>query len=248
MAIYMATHKPAPMPAAPWLVPIGLGGFQDEQVRLHDAQGGDHIAARNRDYCELTATYWLWKHCSDPYIGLCHYRRLFAFMPVPLPSHQSQPIVKTPPSPQILDFLGAPAQEQRMGALLEHFEVIVPQPVLQHPSLAHAYRASHGDAVWSAFMRACRDEFGSVAGMLDVESRFHYGNMLVAHAGVFADYAERLFRVLEKVYAEIGTLPAEEGVRYQPFRYPGYLGERFTNLYLAATRRRFAAVQSIWLE
>jgi hypothetical protein len=247
MAIYIATHKPAEMPVAPWLKPIGLGGFRDEQVSLHDANG-DNISGLNRDFCELTATYWLWKHCDDDYVGLCHYRRLFAFSPIPLPSHQSQAIVRTPMSAAVLDFLAGPHQQKRLEQLLEHYEVIVPLPVLQHPSIGQSYRESHGDDVWDAFARACHGEFGEVAGMLDVETRFHYGNMLVARNEVFRDYAERLFRVLHQVYAEIGSLPAQEGVRYQPFRYPGYLGERFTNLYLAATRRRFAAVQSIWLE
>jgi hypothetical protein len=247
MAVYLATHKPARMPTAPWLLPIGLGGFTDEQVTIGDAQG-DSIAHRNREYCELTATYWLWKHCPDPYIGLCHYRRVFAFAPLPVAGLQGEPIVKAPLSPQVLTYLSSDAQRQRLEGLLEHYEAIVPQPVQQLPSIAASFRAAHGDALWVAFSRACHDEFGAVAGALELESRFHYGNMIVARAEVFRDYCASLFRVVDRVAAEVGDLAPVEGARYQPFRYPGYLGERFTNLYLLATRRRCAAVQSVWFD
>lgn len=247
MALYIATHKPAQVPQAPWLVQIGLNGFSDEQVKLTD-KTGDSISHLNREYCELTATYWLWKNCQDPYIGLCHYRRLFAFVPVSIPGYQNQAIVQTQIAPQVLGFLGSAAQEQRMMNLLEHYEMIVPQEVMQYPSLADSFKASHGEEIWASFAGACRDEFGNVAGMLNVENRFHYGNMLVARADIFRNYCERLFRVLNRVYAEVGVPAPIEGARYQPFRYPGYLGERFMNLYLIAMRTRYACAQSVWFD
>lgn len=247
MALYIATHKPAELPTAPWLVPIGLNGFSNERVTVTDSSG-DNIAHLNREYCELTATYWLWKNCQDPYIGLCHYRRLFAFSPVALPSHIGQPMITTPVSAQMLGFLASDMQEQRMHQLLQHFDLIVPQEVMQYPSIAQSFKASHGDEIWASFASACRDEFGDIADVLDVEQRFHYGNMLVARAEVFRDYCTHLFRVLDRVYQEIGVPAPIEGARYQPFRYPGYLGERFMNLYLLASRARYAAAQSIWFD
>ncbi len=248
MSLYVVTHKATPLPTADWLVPFGLGGYRDEQVRRHDAEG-ENIAHLNRQYCELTATWWLWRHCTDPYIGLCHYRRLFAFVPVALEGLQSQPILKAPTGPAILDYLAAPAQRQRLEDLLGSYEAVVPMPVSQQPSISAAFRQSHGDLFWAPFLAACRDEFGhELTRSLELETRFHYGNMLVARADVFRDYATRLFRVVDRVFAEVGDLPEEPGVRYQPFRYPGYLGERFTNLYLLATRTRFATAQSVWLD
>jgi hypothetical protein len=247
MSLYLATHKRAPMPTADWLVPIGLGGFTDTEVSLTDNRG-DNISSRNRTYCELTATYWLWKHCDDPYIGLCHYRRFFSFIPIPIPALHSAAIVKAPVTPEVLGYLSSPSQRECLEQLLEHYDVVVPRPVHESPSIAETFRVAHGAAIWDAFTLACRDEFGSLAGILELESRFHYGNMLVARTEVFRDYCARLFRVVDHVAEKVGDLPAVEGARYQPFRYPGYLGERFTNLYLVATRRRTAVAQSVWFD
>ena len=245
MSIFVVTHKQAELPRTDWLVPLGVGGYRDASVQLSD-ETGHSIAAINRSYCELTATHWIWRNRPDDWVGLCHYRRYFNLLP--LQGAPAQGVLQAPATPQTLAFLAAPAQRERLELLLDKFGLVVPAPVTVWPSVGHAFASAHGADIWAAFMSACRDEFGRIATTLEADTRFYPFNMLAARREVFADYATRLFRVIDRVSAAIGDRAPVDGARFQPYRYPAYLGERFTGLYLTATGTPHALASVVCLE
>ncbi|ADQ14087.1 DUF4422 domain-containing protein [Halanaerobium hydrogeniformans] len=54
-----------------------------ENLAMYKDNSGDNISNKNPYYSELTAQYWFWKnynYSNLDYIGLCHYRRYFAFL------------------------------------------------------------------------------------------------------------------------------------------------------------------------
>ena len=58
----------SPIQVGAVLTDIDKGCIKDSQ--------GDNISDRNRNYCECTAHYWIWKNIKiDGYVGVNHYRR-----------------------------------------------------------------------------------------------------------------------------------------------------------------------------
>ncbi len=88
--IFIATHKPCMLPSEPCYEPIQVGALGKESITydklgILDRSGaiirddsGENISEKNPYYCELTASYYIWKNVSADVVGLCHYRRFFS--------------------------------------------------------------------------------------------------------------------------------------------------------------------------
>ena len=76
--IYVATHKKVPMPEKSIYQPIRVGAAlnEDDFGYVRD-DTGDNISNKNKNFCELTATYWILKNDNSDIVGLKHYRRYF---------------------------------------------------------------------------------------------------------------------------------------------------------------------------
>ena len=74
--IYVVTHKDISLKLPENYKIIGVGNNSIINEDLHD-NTGDNISSKNKNYCELTALYWLWKNSNDDIVGLEHYRRMF---------------------------------------------------------------------------------------------------------------------------------------------------------------------------
>lgn len=89
---------------------------------LTDCQG-ENISGRNRQFCELTALYWIWKHAQEEIIGLAHYRRRFI-----LP------------------------EDWCIRMQMHRIDVILPLPLYVAPSLEENYKKRHDPADWNYMM------------------------------------------------------------------------------------------------
>lgn len=62
-------------------MPLYVGAYKNPANRImYRDDMGIHISEKNDSYCELTGLYWIWKNCTDEYVGLVHYRRYFVKM------------------------------------------------------------------------------------------------------------------------------------------------------------------------
>ena len=76
--IYIATHKKFEVPSVDGYVPIYVGAEGKQKLGYLSDNTGENISKKNKNYCELTGMYWVWKNTQDEYKGMVHYRRYFS--------------------------------------------------------------------------------------------------------------------------------------------------------------------------
>ena len=209
-------------PIPKYIHPIQVGSaLTDEIIEEIRDNIGKNISSKNRNYCELTATYYAWKNCQEQYKGLCHYRRIF----------------------DITD-------EQLQMLLSEHKEVdvILPYPSIHYPDISGQHNRYVNERDWSAMLQAMQEVapeyYTAYMSTISKENYFYNFNMLIAKKEVYDDYCRFLFSVLERT-EELTTPRGWE----RADRFAGYLGENLTTIYFRKNRNKLQIVHTgkMWL-
>lgn len=215
--IYIACHKPSWNPKHPFyqVIHVGAGNSNIELKGLRDDLG-DSISHKNKHYCELTGLYWVWKNdkVSD-IIGLCHYRRYFAFEASEL---------------QGLEKIEQMINPSRINECLARCDIILPKPYLCPVSLADHYCLNHVSADWNTMEFAVKKLFPDYAFSMTRVFNNHWlypYNMFVMRRSLFHNYMAWLFTILDELDKRI-IISCDA---YQA-RVFGFLAERLLTLYV----------------
>ncbi|MCR5265323.1 MAG: DUF4422 domain-containing protein [Cyanobacteria bacterium RUI128] len=221
--IFVAYHKPFYLLKNEVLEPLHVGRDSLDTENEENAlkmkwlseqmpgdNTGDNISKLNPYYCELTATYWIWKNVKSEYVGLVHYRRLFDF--------------------DGTDDFPFGATEENLSEILKDTDVILPHRMtLDEPSIYHQFLFNHDGRSLDYVMDYIAKTYPEMSVEVDrikTNKQVWFWNMLIARKPVFDDYAAWLFDVLSAYdkYME-GT-----GQEKSP-RINGFLSERLNNIY-----------------
>lgn len=163
---------------------------------------GENISAMNRDYAELTVTYWGWKNRRAGIKGLAHYRRYLVL-----------------------------GQEDYSLLASGTVDAILPTPYIGWPDASAQYGRYNHPLALAAMEQALREFSPEEAGRAMAKLRgpwvYNY-NMVVAREAVFDDYAAWLFPRMERAGEIFG---AGEGPGMGLDRPVGHIGELLTSLY-----------------
>ena len=77
--VFVITHKECEIPKVEGQYILLVGAENKSEAIKCDFRDntGENISEKNKNYCELTGVYWIWKNVDADIIGLCHYRRFF---------------------------------------------------------------------------------------------------------------------------------------------------------------------------
>lgn len=174
---------------------------------------GDNISSRNRQMCELTAMYWIWKNAEQDVVGIEHYRRRF-ILPLGWQQVFSQ----------------------------NKADVILPVPLYVRPSLKENYVSRHIGDIWGVMMKKLGDIHGIDCALKAKDFFENTGcyspcNMLIAKKNVYDEMCEWLFPILFAVMEECGEVED----KYQN-RYPGFLSERLISFFFFLYQDKYKAI------
>lgn len=165
-------------------IQVGAALTDQRICRLTD-DIGEQISEKNRQFCELTALYWIWKNARQEIVGLEHYRRHF--------------------------LLGErwPADMRE-----REIDVILPTPLYVVPSVAQNYKERHVASDWDFMMDYIKkiypDDYRQACDFFDT-GLYSPCNMFIMKKKVLDDLCAWLFPILF-ICAEHG---GEREDRYQ---------------------------------
>lgn len=232
-SVYIVAHKDFDAPQLSGYLPILAGASRNTaRIALKD-DTGDNISAKNPEYCELTAQYWVWKNRaeSDSNVGFVHYRRYF------YTDHHKTQIVPA-------------AQFSRD---LTEFDVILPEPWVLTKTIGDQFAQFHNvddlETVRAILQERCPEYVGAFDALMRSHS-LHAYNMFVMPKPRFDAYMTWLFGILDEAERRI-DVSAYDSYNHRLF---GFLAERLLNVWVNARKLRvkeypvYMPDQSAWKE
>lgn len=205
--IYVMTHKEYTKPESGIYKTLHVGKALGSDFGYAGDDTGDNISAKNKNYCELTGIYWIWKNVKCDVVGICHYRRYFV--------HDEELL-----------------QKEYIEKVLENYDIIVPNSSFtKYSSVGEHYEKEHH---WKD-MLICRDviseqcpEYLDAFDLCMNCNLFSLGNMVITRKDIFDSYCTWLFDILFEVERRVDI----SGYDAFQARIMGYLSERLFRVWL----------------
>ena len=207
--IYIATHKDFEYKISNCYKIIQVGADINKRLNYEGDNTGDNISKKNKNYCELTLLYWIWKNSNFDIIGLVHYRRYFF-------SNNRKNIIS----------------EKEIDSIMEKYDIILPQKKYIHLSNVKKQYAKNHNIDDFLKCRKCIEElypeYVSDFDKISNSKKIYCYNMMICNKKLLNQYCEWLFSILFCLEQKINI---EEYDDYNK-RLFGFLSERLLNVWV----------------
>lgn len=221
--IYMITHKKIDyIPKG--ITPLYVGNGNNENNYVRD-NTGDNIAQKNKNYCELTGLYWMWKNDESDLIGLCHYRRFFG---------KNKDDIYNENDNRILD-------------ILKEYDMIVSSKWLTIETVYEVYKNKHYSSDLDEIEQIISEKYEDYLDAFKTIMNGHYGyqcNMFICKKELINKYCEWLFNILFELEKRIDI---SDRNNYQKRVY-GFLSERLLAVWILKNKLQVCEIPLYFTE
>lgn len=180
------------MPEHTFEIQIQAGAaLTDQRIAYVTDHTGENISEKNRQFCELTALYWIWKHDHAKYIGISHYRRRFQ-----LDEKEADMLVRS------------------------DVDAVLTVPVINLPDVKSQYSKDHDSRDWNIMLQAIQElapEYMETADSIQNGIYYYAYNMFIARKELLNVYCSWLFPILFYCENKIGQKEDRYQNRYVGF-------------------------------
>ncbi len=189
----------------------------------------DNISSKNAQYNEMTAVYWAWKNIKKlypdvKYVGLCHYRRLFAF-------HERR-FFSTYINATESAIHSYRADAEKVREILESGRVIFSKRAIFTYPVCIQYSVCHSSLDYRILREVIKEKFPdyyeAFIDSMENSNKFLLCNMFIMKYDDFAKYCEWHFAVMAELEKRI------DYSSYPPYqkRIFAFIAERLMNVYM----------------
>lgn len=210
--IYVATHKMANFPKQDIYIPLHVGAEGKEDLGYLKDNTGDNISIKNKNYCELTATYWIMKNDNSDIVGLTHYRRYF---------------FKNIYSNSFKNIL----EKQEILEILKNYDIIVPKKTNLDYNVKKQYEVVHHLKDLEECKNIIKEKYPQYEQAFNKimnDYKMHTCNMFISKKKLFNEYYTWLFDILFELEKRVDISNYDDYNK----RIYGFLSERLFNVWL----------------
>lgn len=206
------THKSFNQSLPAEYKPLHVGAALGSDLGYLRDDTGENISHKNRNYCELTGLYWIWKNSKSDIVGLCHYRRYLS---------------KWPMDKKLKHILTQADIERR----LRKADIILPVPVIGKKNTGELYRSKHSEKDYDLTRAAIQTVSPEYLAAFD---RFMQGraccqcNMFIASKEIADAYCDWLFSIYDELEKHVDLT----GYSAYQARIYGFMSERLLNVWV----------------
>ena len=165
--MWVITHKNYPGISDDLYRTLHVGRALSQDLGYTGDDTGDNISLKNRNYCELTGLYWLWKNNQCDIIGVCHYRRFFLEK-------------------------GRMLTKEYIEKTLNDYDIIVPTcGMVKEENVRKQYAANHYEEDFDICRDVISEKYPEYVEAFDImaESKLlNFCNMIITRKNIFDDY------------------------------------------------------------
>lgn len=224
--IFVCYHKPTFVVKSDVIISLQVGKALSKcDLGLKTDDTGINISSKNPYYCELTATYWIWKNIQADVVGLFHYRRFINFK-------NDRKKVHHITSTFLSDYK---ITKDNIESILKEYDLILPKKSKPcKKSLYDFYNHDHiksdMDLMIEILTKKYPQHIRKIENELKCNSQGYFANMLIAKKEVFDMYAEWLFDILFDIEKLIQNDVIKRNTYQQ--RVYGFLAERLMSVFV----------------